>query len=281
MKNYRNQIYFCDFSEIIIITMKSVIFLGSLISGLIILLPSCKKQVVKIEGGIQVSINTDKIDTFYKASDIFESVRIVPLETIDESLLGNISKVVIANNIIYVLDNHIKTIVLFDLDGKFIKKINRRGRGSKEYIDLEDFVVLPNRNMVLLDGESQKLIFLDESGEPFDEQKLPFFCDAFEQLTESVLVFNGAGYNDRIIVWDVSEKKIITSFLKYDVKYSTKPLKPLIKYDNMVYYFHDYLSHLYDVTPESISVCWSFDFGSRTIKESDLQMGMFGAYFKF
>ena len=51
---------------------------------------------------------------------------------------------------------------------------------------------------------------------PIALQELPFFADSFEILNDSILIFNGAAFEDQVVLWDYRNKKRINSHLKYD-----------------------------------------------------------------
>lgn len=62
-----------------------------------------------------------------KSFDFGENVKevhFVPLETRDESLVANIYKIVVTDSMIYIMDNYKRGgVVIFDKEGKFIKRI--------------------------------------------------------------------------------------------------------------------------------------------------------------
>jgi len=55
--------------------------------------------------------------------DIFEKVEIIPLETTDNSLLGNIFGIAFYNNHYYITDLKGESLFCFDEHGKFVRKI--------------------------------------------------------------------------------------------------------------------------------------------------------------
>ncbi|MFV0591163.1 MAG: 6-bladed beta-propeller [Draconibacterium sp.] len=79
-------------------------------------------------------------------SEIFKQVKLVPLETTRECLIGNIDQLLIENDTIYVMDQRIaKSLFVFDKTGKFIRKIGRQGKGPGEYISPRSFAI-DNKN---------------------------------------------------------------------------------------------------------------------------------------
>ena len=84
-----------------------------------------------------VEINIDNLNTDGTVyfSDLFESFEIIPLETTSESLIGKINSVSLIKNKIIILDRFVsKSVFLFNINGDFIRKIGRLGKGPGEYI---------------------------------------------------------------------------------------------------------------------------------------------------
>lgn len=68
-------------------------------------------------------------------------IRLISLETTSESLVGEIRRLIVSGNNIFVTDDTQNAIFHFDNKGKFIKKIDRHGRGPQEYMGLMDIAV--------------------------------------------------------------------------------------------------------------------------------------------
>jgi hypothetical protein len=83
------------------------------------------------------------------ATNLFEQINVVALETTDSSLVGlYIKRTEIWNNKIFVvnaLQSH-TNILCFDLSGKFLFKIDRMGQGPGEYTHLGDFIIDKHRD---------------------------------------------------------------------------------------------------------------------------------------
>lgn len=104
---------------------------------------SCSRQGNKSlpqeEAATILSVNLDLEDDPVSFYDLFESVYLIPLETKDESLLNDISKIVFHRDSIFILDKKQATIFLFNGEGKYLNKLSQQGNGPTEYYDLEDF----------------------------------------------------------------------------------------------------------------------------------------------
>ncbi len=100
-------------------------------------------------------------------SDIIDtlSYRFIPLETTDASIIGEIGKVEIVDDKVFVLDNFSKNIYRFDLEGKFIGQIGGRGQGPGEFVDPCSFVINhKDRQIVICDRASFQILFYDYDG---------------------------------------------------------------------------------------------------------------------
>lgn len=75
---------------------------------------------------------------------------IIKLETTEESLIGEITKIKYYNKKFYVFDqNESQSLFVFNSDGKFINKINR-GQGPGEIIEPWDFNINEDNGSILL-----------------------------------------------------------------------------------------------------------------------------------
>lgn len=90
------------------------------------------------------------------------SIQVIPLETIDRSLLGRVERLRVTDSVYAVLSN--SSIYLFDRAGKFSLNISRRGRGPGEYLAPEDFY-LDRHSVWVLDRNGQKIIEYSREGD--------------------------------------------------------------------------------------------------------------------
>ncbi|MDR3184131.1 MAG: 6-bladed beta-propeller, partial [Prevotellaceae bacterium] len=76
-----------------------------------------------------------------KLSDYVKNIKVVKLATSDDVLIGEIVKVEIFNNRIYVLDRQSNALFVFTDEGEIFYKLRKIGQGPGEYIHLFDFEV--------------------------------------------------------------------------------------------------------------------------------------------
>ncbi|MEO7315902.1 MAG: 6-bladed beta-propeller [Ginsengibacter sp.] len=77
------------------------------------------------------------------ASQLFEEINYIPLETIKESLFGDIQRLTVTDKY-FIIQDDASTILLFDKSGKFHAKI------SDKKLDIQDFKYLKDENKLLV-----------------------------------------------------------------------------------------------------------------------------------
>ena len=117
-------------------------------------------------------------------SEVASDIRYVQLETSDSSLIGMYPRVFYENERIYVLS--VRVVKVFDKNGKFLFKFDRRGRGAQEYqsgsirvmSNTGDFMVQTNAPF-----ESVNLIFYDREGRYIKRATIPYQKYTFQDRT--------------------------------------------------------------------------------------------------
>ncbi|MDR1779344.1 MAG: 6-bladed beta-propeller [Tannerella sp.] len=121
----------------------------------VFVLLSCKQQ-----GGVMSTLllTVDYTDgSEVVLSDYVDDVSVVALETDDDCLIGDVSKVQLFNGVIYVLDMRSNTLYAFDSAGGYVNKLYRVGQGPGEYLSLTDFEVTGD-GVYVLDISTHKII---------------------------------------------------------------------------------------------------------------------------
>lgn len=121
---------------------------------------------------------------------LIASYHFIPLETTDECIIGNVSKLFVFHGTIAVLDSGQKKAFLFDRTGKFKCSLGRMGRGPGEYLSVRDLSIDTEGNrIVLLDAEGNKLQYYSPDGELLEERSTYWYFDNLE-FDGSNLVMN-------------------------------------------------------------------------------------------
>ena len=73
------------------------------------------------------------------ATQLFRNIRLVPLETTPECLIGSIDRMQVYEERIFIQDGMSNALLTFDLNGKFLSKIGAVGHGPGEYVQIDYF----------------------------------------------------------------------------------------------------------------------------------------------
>ena len=97
---------------------------------------------------------------WYLYSDVFKSVRVIPLAMDKSVLLGDVNKMQVYKGHYIVLDEEIaRGVYLFDSKGRFIRKIGDVGSGPGEYSKPTDFTIDTKKGEIYIFDYNQKKIF--------------------------------------------------------------------------------------------------------------------------
>lgn len=120
-----------------------------------------------------VPLNHHSRTEFVHFDSLFESIDTIQLQQVgEESMLGAISDIKTFNDTLLLCSNN--SLFLFNSDGSFIRKINRRGRGRGEYLKIEHFDINKNdREISILDVDSRKIVVYSINGDFIRQINLP------------------------------------------------------------------------------------------------------------
>lgn len=199
-----------------------------------ILLISCNPRIdnnLVQEEAIKISIpklNSNVI----RYSEIFDSVKIVRLETNNNSLIGRIDKLLHYSDKFFILDrNMARSIFVFNADGKFLCKIGKLGKGPGEYFEPRDIAIDPFRdNIIVYDNFKRRLLFYDFEGQFIEDIQLDFFIGSFSILDENQIALYFDNLENNIPFNDSYNLQIINR--KGKTKYKTLKYNDIITISN-------------------------------------------------
>mgnify|MGYP002626552024 FL=1 len=102
--------------------------------------PDNNKEGIEALRTIDLSKNVNNVSSL-NLSDAIDNIKIVKLDTSDESLLSNISKMEVTENDIWITHMRDQRIYRFSHDGKFLNTVGKQGEGPEEYVGIHDFVI--------------------------------------------------------------------------------------------------------------------------------------------
>jgi hypothetical protein len=122
-------------------------------------------------------------------SDLFDSIRLIKLETKKESLIGRIDKILFYNNFYLILDMvQSKAVFQFDDEGNFLRKIGQKGKGPGEFLEPYDIAIDQFSNKIII-YSGRKLLFYDFQGNYIEEIKLDYGLRSFSVLDKDIFAY--------------------------------------------------------------------------------------------
>ncbi len=151
----------------------------------------------------------------------FDKPYFIKLKSDSRVVFGKIDQIKLSNNNIYILDEGIKSLLVYDINGNALGKVGKFGQGPNEYLDISCFDVDSIGNIYTVDGRLDKLFVYDNKFQFVKSVKLPFEVDIMQMLDNGNYMFglsswnNGKCKGDRVVITD-KDLNVIKSYLKYD-----------------------------------------------------------------
>ncbi|GAB6013260.1 6-bladed beta-propeller [Viscerimonas tarda] len=125
---------------------------NTLITILLLAMFSCSSDRVTMRQNKNlyvIDIDDKKVESIFLSS-FFKTVKPIILETKDECLIGSVDVLQVYDGQLFILDVKVNNLFVFDIKGRFVRKIGNRGNGPGEYANVSDFTINPNKNEIYL-----------------------------------------------------------------------------------------------------------------------------------
>jgi hypothetical protein len=217
---------------------------------------SCKKQVDNLAIVFEHKHNVS-------LSNIISDVKFIKLETSDSCQIGYIYQIIIHNDKIFVLDFPTgKSVVVFDMNGKYLNKIDRFGSGPGEFIFPHYISMDKVKNILyIIDSELKKLLLFDSNTLEFiREERTGVDAHYFSLLNNSnayiwsntLDIFAGETYPFHFMVTD-KKYNVLHTAVPMEIKtgYVLRWGSPFTFYKNSTCFTHPYKNRVYEVTEDT------------------------------
>lgn len=218
------------------------------------------------------------------ADSLFSTVKYIPLETNQEALINTIDKVVI-NNCIYILDTRQNELFIFDLTGKFLRKLNHTGNGPGEYITIDDFQI-ENDIIYILDASSHSMLTYNSNLEFIEKIKFSESYCAFEITDRYIYLYAGfqsLSYKN-IAVLDRKDNKTINQYKTYPKAQggiSSFNKNFFYKYGKDIYVAFPYEYSIYKIDKNGSRKVLDLDFGNKNMYPKNFRSLSFDDHDKY
>ncbi|MBO7463607.1 MAG: 6-bladed beta-propeller [Bacteroidales bacterium] len=233
--------------------MKTKILFLILILFLIGCTSSEKKNTQPDDGAIVIDVNSALKGEARYIEDMVESVEVIPLETTEESIVGDVSNCLVTDNYIFINDlyEHRGGLAMFDRHGKFIKRF-RCGNGPEEIISA--FNIFYSNDAIYVG--SVKMLYKISLDGKFLGSKENEFVPSITKIPDGFLMIQSETMNDdgqfKVIKTDTNLVKISEHCLDSNPFLSNTGIDCFDGVNSLIYRFAD--NNIYTFSDDGIKV---------------------------
>lgn len=171
-----------------------------------------------------IDLANSDVDKTIDITPFIDTLRFVKLELTDESIIGYIQKLIVYKEHIYILDTQTSSLFIFDIDGRFLSKIQSIGQGPGEYTQLDFFDIDYAREQILLtDLMGYQVLKYDLEGQFIERMKIPLWIEGLAPVFQKgYVVYANFRNNKRVmspeynLIYLDSLMKIERAYFPYD-----------------------------------------------------------------
>ncbi|WP_106832140.1 6-bladed beta-propeller [Parabacteroides pacaensis] len=211
-------------------------------------------------------------------SDFIKEIKAIPLETSDSCLLSNISILRYVDNKFFILDSNQDIIFIFNEYGKFLSKIDHKGNGPEEYVNLFGFDVDPITQTVCLLSAYRGLMYYDYNGKFIKQKEVPCgTCVDFVIDGPQVIIYQGnttdninAKENYMLFITDTTNS-FSQKYIPFDIEKTGHIIKvynqprALEKKEKEILFFYPFSNNIYSIKGKDMTTKYTLDFGDNTL----------------
>jgi len=194
--------------------MRQVIF--SIIFTVVIL--GCKEKDVLSDRVPSIIDVGSQGSTGQSFSEYVEGFRFIELKGMDiADFINKVNKVEYYKEEYFVLDKGKSNVLVFNLDGEFVRKIGKRGNGPGEYKNVSDFIINKAQNTIILLSSNNLGYFVYSTNGDFMKKKRfsDFYPKRIGLINDETYVFYtgyASDYNKDLIYTNLDGKIVAKKF---------------------------------------------------------------------
>lgn len=236
-----------------------------------ILLVGCKKNVQKDDTDSKEvkTITLSSIEKSIWDTTYFKKPQIVVLETKEESLISKITKMAVDDNILFIYDKYADKLFMFDINGKYIGKIDNKGNGPEEYAETVDFTIDPvKKQIIILCGVPEKRMYFTYEGKFIrEENNKDFYLNITTDGKYIYLEGAPLGRDHQFLVLNTETGKEEEKFKTINIKNSVYPNGIPLNQGKNILFVRRYDNSIYELKNGEIIEKYKVDFKKHAFPE--------------
>lgn len=213
--------------------------------------------------------------TDISVDSVFTEIGFIKLDTTEKALMGDPTDIRVYKNHIYTLDTHTPSVLIFDIDGNFVNRAGRIGRGPQELLSIKgielDYI---RERLYIFDNYGFKCGVYDLYGNYIRTIPLGDPCGALGITKEGNIVhesirstfgfdYNKMKQNENIKILDSLGNTIITGFnYNYNRNINAWFYNLYESKSNEVTFAPIFRDTIYTVSEHDITPLFAFDFSN-------------------
>ena len=156
------------------------------------------KTIDPKDNAVEMALTGAKpVDKFF--SDVYDTVKFIPLETSKQSYLSFVNDVLYFSGNYFIKDNTQQCIFCFDEKGKFRFKVFPRGKGPLELNGITDYTINTSQHTLeVFDFSLAKIVSFDFTGNPIGEKRFNYYLREFTRESNGdYVVYAPDLFNDK------------------------------------------------------------------------------------
>ena len=231
---------------------------------------------------IVIQVNSANIKTFDNKEfqgDYLSIIKYVPLETTDESLIGDIKKVYLFEEKIIIFDKKTERVLLFNNDGRFICQIGQNGPGPDDYMILNDIFFEESSKLIYVHERVKNIIIIYTlEGRIVDKIKPNFMFNSFCKTKDGFWLYTCFNYNNvngyNLMLVDSTMKKMIGGYLPQHPNFVNVEFgKVRFRFDSdgIPYFTYPTSNCVYKLDNSIPEIFYRIDFGNKNAPYNELE----------
>lgn len=201
---------------------------------------------------------------------LLDDLEFIPLQANEDGFFQEVTQIIVADTLLYILDIRSNRIVVFDTQGHYCKKIDCVGQGPGEYSLAFSFSINEkDRRLYLLDADNKIISYDLDSFSFIEEKKIsagvsyePLEGGGFVSFSFLPGVVDSKTYNSHLLIWD---EKLNVQFeaipIQFESGYIMGPPHRFYRYNNDVYAFPPFENIIYKVDQNACVPHYKIDYG--------------------
>lgn len=217
-----------------------------------------------------MEISVQKIDisnlTTLDMNEISTLKSIIPIETTDKCLIGQIEKVFVLDSCFIIWDRQSNRVLVFNIDGKYLYDIGKLGQGPKEFTTISYmYVDEDKKNIQIIDNASLKIVTYNSLGKFIDAKPIKHYLYSYYPTNDGYWGVNGHQNEKKydLIFFNIKQNKISTGYFACKNNLTLLPTNNFTRneVDKQLIYHYSYSDTVYVIDSLCIKPFLFVDFG--------------------